>query len=257
MILGLIQVRMGSTRLPEKSLMDMHGKPMLWHLVNRVKKAKNIDNVVIATTVEPQDKVIVDFAEKERIDCYAGSEMDILDRLYQTTKKFGGEVAVRITGDCPLTDPGVIDKLLNFHLGNKDKYDVVTNISPPSYPDGLDTEVLPMETLERAWNEVEDPMWREWATAYFYENQDKYKVGNVSHDEDLSHHRWTVDYEEDFDLVKKIFAELGPKGEDFSMKHVLELLKENDHIYNINRKYRRDEAYEEALKEKDIDSNWR
>jgi len=256
MVIGLIQVRMGSTRLPGKSLMEINGKPMLWHLIKRVEKSKLIDKIVIATTVEKQDDAIEEFAKKEGIDCFRGSEMDIMDRLYNALKAFNGDIGVRITGDCPLVDHQVIDKLIGYYLEHKDEFDIVTNIFPPTHPQGLSVEVFPREILERALNEMNDPFWREWVTVYFYENPDKYRVANIKNEENFAHHRWTVDYEEDYKFVDAVFSALGPNGEDFTMEDILKFLVKHDEIYNLNRGFKRNESFGEIVKEKGIKSEW-
>ncbi|MGB2841560.1 MAG: glycosyltransferase family protein [Halobacteriota archaeon] len=251
MIIAIIQVRMGSTRLPEKALKQILGKPMLWHLINRIKEAKLVDKVVIATTTNKEDKMIINFAKENGIDYYAGSENDIVDRLYMTAKKFGAEAIVRITGDCPLIEPKIIDKAVEYYLKNKDRIDYVSNVYPPTYPDGLDVEIYPFKTLERMGREIKDPFGREWVYTYIIENPDKFRIANIENKEDLSWMRWTVDYKEDLDFVREIYKMLYKYDRIFHMEDILELLRENPKFMEINKKFIRDDAYIKALKERE------
>lgn len=248
MIAAIIQVRMGSTRLPQKALKEVIGKPMLLHLINRVKEAKLVDKVVIATTTNEEDKLLINFAKENGIDYYAGSENGIVDRIYMAAKKIGAEAIVRITGDCPLIDPKIIDKEVEYYLKNKDRIDYISNVHPPTYPDGLDTEVYPLKTLERMWKEIKDPFLKEWIYTYIIENPDKFKIANIENNEDLSWMRWTVDYNEDLDFVREIYKHLYKPDRVFYMDDILELLRKNPEIMEINKKFLRDDAYIKALK---------
>jgi spore coat polysaccharide biosynthesis protein SpsF len=154
MILGAVQVRLGSTRLLGKALLEILGRPMLYYPVERLGYSGLIDKTVISTSIK--DREIIDFAIDNGIEYYAGSELDLVDRLYQTAKKFKADALVRITGDCPLIDPRVVDKVIQCYLDNKDKVDYVSNVHPPTYPDGLDTDVYPTKTLEVMHNEITD-----------------------------------------------------------------------------------------------------
>lgn len=249
MILGVIQVRMGSTRLPLKALKEIAGKPLLWYLWERVSLAKRVNQVVIATADDAVNRPIVEFADRYGIGCFAGSEQDLIDRLYQTAKKFGAEAIVRVTGDCPLADPEVIDRMVEFYSRDKAAYDFITNTKPPTYPDGLDLEVIPARALEKAWNGIKDPFWREWFTSYISEHPSDFRIVNIANGEDLSHLRWTVDYEEDFEFVRNVFEKLYPIRKNFVMKDILELLTKEPSLALINEKYTRNEAYYKAREE--------
>ena len=155
---------MGSTRLPGKVLMELEGKPLLQRVVERVKRAKKIDEIIIATTKNKEDKKLTEFAEKLKVKSYAGSEDDVLDRYYQAAKKFGAENIVRITSDCPLIDPEIVDDIISYYLNND--FDYVSNTISPTYPDGLDTEVFSFKALERAWKEAKKGFEREHVTPY-------------------------------------------------------------------------------------------
>jgi len=155
--LGIIQARMDSKRLLGKVLKDIVGKPMLWHIVDRLKWAKLIDKTIIATSNDQSDKPIIAFARENKIDHYAGSTNDLLDRFYQAARKFKPETLVRITADCPLIDPVIVDRVIKYYLDGE-QFDYVSNARPKAtYPAGLDVEIYSFEAFERAWREVEDP----------------------------------------------------------------------------------------------------
>ena len=245
---------MGSSRLPGKVLLEIQGKSVLWHIINRLKYSNLIDKVVIATSNNKKDKAIEYFARKNKIGFYAGSELDLVDRLYKTAKKFGGKYLVRITADCPLVDPLIVDKAILYFKKHKGKLDYVSNITERTYPDGLDVEVFSFKSLEKVWNEVKDPFRREWITSNFYENPHIYKLGIVKNEKNLSHLRWTIDFMEDFSFVEEIYKNLYKKDKVFHMKEILELLKKNPEIGYINvqytKKYSGDSGYKNALKQR-------
>ncbi len=248
-MIGVIQVRMGSTRLPGKALKEIMGKPLLSYLYERVCAASSLDRVVIATAAGARNQPIVDFAKANHIGCVAGSEQDLVDRFCETAEKFVAKALVRVTGDCPFADPSVVDQVTGTYLKNSDRYDYVGNVVRPTYPDGLDVDVLPRSTLEKMDREVKDPFWREWLTGYLRERPNEYRIGGVENAEDLSALRWTVDYEEDLRFTEEIFSRLYPKKKIFLMKDILELLEKEPAIAEINKKYTRDAAYAAAKKE--------
>ena len=223
MIVALIQARMGSTRFPGKTLADLSGHPMLWHVVHRARMAKLVDKVVVATSDHASDDVIAKFCESENIACFRGSEEDVLDRFYQAAKLYGADAVVRVTADCPLIDATVIDKVIGrFQQGD---CDYACNILRYTYPDGLDVEVFSFAALECAWKESSNPADREHVTVYLLNR--KFRAANVESDLPVSPNefRWTVDYPSDLEFVRKIYAELSPQGE-FGFREILELLKE-------------------------------
>ena len=248
MMVGVIQVRMGSTRLPGKALKKILGKPLLWHLCRRVRAASLLDRVVIATAAGAENQPIVDFARDFGIDCFAGSEQDLVDRFYRTAQKFGATALVRVTGDCPLADPGVIDAMVRHFQANSSKYDYISNAIKPTFPDGLDLDIFSSATIERMHREVKDPFWREWFTSFLREHPADYRIANFENDTDLSALRWTVDYREDFDFTEAVFSRLYPRKKIFVMEDILELLKTEPSLGDMNRKYLRDAAYDAAKK---------
>jgi spore coat polysaccharide biosynthesis protein SpsF len=232
-IAAIIQARMMSTRLPKKILLEAVGKTLLELLLERLKHSQYIKDVIIATTTNPQDDILAEFCTKHRIPFFRGSENDVLDRYYQTAKKFGVDIVVRITSDCPLIDPKITDQVIKTFLDGT--YDYVSNIAPPTYPDGLDTYVFTFKALERAWKEAKDTYEREHVTPYFWKHPDIFKVGNVENTEDLSRsHRWTIDYPEDYQFLKRVFEELYQPENVFHMEDVLALVKRKPEIYALN-----------------------
>lgn len=217
MIVAIIQARTGSTRLPNKVLADIEGKSMLAHIIERVK-ASSVDKVIVATTTNPQDEPIVDIAKQYGVDYFLGSEHDVLDRYYNAATRFRADSIVRITADCPLIDPHVIDKIVQAYL--KGNYDYVTNVIKRTYPDGLDTEVFSYSALQKAWLEATLPEDREHVTLYVWKRPDLFNHYSVEQDKDLSRLRWTVDTQKDLDFVRDVYKCLGRRG-IFYMEDIL------------------------------------
>jgi len=243
-IIAIIQAHMGSTRLPGKVLIDIIGKPMLWHVVSRVRYAEHINNLVIATTTNRNDDKIVDFCKLYNIDCYKGSEEDVLDRYYQTAKFWQADSIVRITSDCPLIDPKIINKVISVYLENKDNIDGASNTIRRTYPRGLDVEVISFRTLEKVWKEAKKDYQREHVTIYIYEHAKQFKLYSVENDENLAHHRWTVDEEKDLEFVKEVYERLYKEGKIFLMEDVIDLLKREPHLKEINKDVKQKELIE-------------
>jgi len=221
MILAIIQARMGSSRFPGKTLAEISGKPMLWHVVRLVRAARAVDEVVVATTCVASDDPIARFCQREGIACFRGSEDDVLDRFYQAAKEKHADAIVRITADCPLIDSEVIDRVVTRFQEARSDY--ASNTLRCTYPDGLDTEVFSFAALERAWSEAVKPSEREHVTPYLLSG--KFRTVNVESEAPvpLGTHRWTVDYPSDLEFVRKIYAELSENG-GFGYRDVLDLL---------------------------------
>ncbi len=244
MIVALIQARMGSSRFPGKVLEDLAGRPMLWHVVNRVRKAAKVDKVVVATTDRDVDDPVAQFCEEEGIVFFRGSESDVLDRFYQAAKANHADVVVRITADCPLIDGAVIDKVLErFQRGD---CDYACNIIRYTYPDGLDTEVCSFAALERAWREAKKPSEREHVTPYL--RTDRFRTANVESEIPVSpaDFRWTVDHPEDLEFVRKLYAAFSDNG-DFGFREVFDLLKERPDLATIQAETIMNEGYYKSL----------
>ncbi len=245
-IAAIIQARMGSSRLPGKVMKEILGKPVLWHLINRLRCSQLIDKIVIATTDEAEDEPILGLAQEMGIDSFAGSEEDVLDRYYQVAKKYGAEVVVRITADCPLIDPEITDRIIKHYLDNRDKLDYAhTGLS---FPDGLDTEIFSFNALETAWHEATLASEREHVTPYI-KKSGKFRIDTVQCEEDLSHMRWVVDEEKDFQLVTEILKALYKEGKIFHMKDILDFLSKRPELLELNKNTVRNEGYLKSLAE--------
>ncbi len=225
--------------MPRKVMMKISGKPVLWHLIQRLETSKLIDKIVVATTTNREDVPIVRLCEEIGVDVFLGSEEDVLDRYYRAAKKYHADVIVRITADCPLIDPKITARVIKHYLKNKDKLDYVSTNHPATFPDGLDVEVFSFNALEEAWKSGKKQYEREHVTPYIWDQPDKFRIGNVENDEDLSlKERWTLDYEQDFQFIKAIYDNLYNEGKVFFMDDVLRLLKEKPELRKINEKYR-------------------
>lgn len=234
-IVAIIQARMGSTRLPGKILKKVNGRTLLDYQIERVMQSKMINQIIIATTVKESDDPIVDFCIKANIDYYRGSEEDVLSRYYEAAKKFEADIIVRLTSDCPIIDPEVIDRVIQYYIENRSKLDYVSNTIERTYPRGLDTEVFSFNVLKQAHKEAILDRDREHVTAYFYTNPDEFRLGFVKHDLDYSGYRWTVDTEEDFKLIELILNSLYVEGTIFDLSDVISLLEKHPGWNEINK----------------------
>ncbi len=239
-VITVVQARMGSSRFPGKVLLPLAGKPLLLRMVERVKASKFSGKIIVAATFNEADDVIENLCKKNNVAVYRGHPVDLLDRHLNAGKKFEADAIVKIPSDCPLIDPLVIDKVIKFYLDNYPSFDYVSNLHPATYPDGNDVEIFSIESLEKAWGEAEKELEREHTTPYFWENPDKFKIGNVHWEAGLDYsmsHRWTIDYEEDYLFIKKIYDELYAKHPLFSVSDILKLLDLKSELLRINEKY--------------------
>lgn len=245
-IVAIVQARMGSTRLPGKTLANIVGKPMLAHVVERLRGARLLQGIVIATTAKGADDAIVKLAEKLMAYVFRGSEDDVLDRYYQAFRKHPADVVVRVSSDCPLADPHVVDRVVSHYL--RGNYDYVSNVLKRTYPDGLDVEVFSFKALEKAWQEAKWTSEREHVTSYIWNNPDKFRLANVENEVDLSHFRWTVDGKEDLEFVRQVYKHLYKERQIFYMEDILELLREHPNLKQINQGIATNEGYAKSLK---------
>lgn len=243
-VVAIVQARMGSTRLPGKVLKEICGKTVLWHVVNRLRAARNIDSVLIATTTEASDDPVVSWCRENRVAHFRGSLDDVLDRYYRAAGFCGARTIVRITADCPLIEPTLVDRVIEkFAADGCDHAGVAS-----SFPDGLDAEVFSFEALKKAHAEARLASEREHVTPYIWKNPQTFRLGAVHSETDLSKMRWTVDDEKDFRFVTKVFEGLGA-GRVFHMDDVLEFLRKNPELLEINSQTMRNEGYAKSLKE--------
>jgi spore coat polysaccharide biosynthesis protein SpsF len=250
---AIIQARMSSSRLPGKVLREIAGKPMLAHVVQRTQRAASVHQVIVATTRDESDDLVADFCLDYQIPFYRGSMHDVLDRYYQAAKQYQAQIIVRITADCPLIDPQVIDETVfgflkvsfstdpththNFPAMTDLPYDFAANRLPPpwgrTYPIGLDTEVCNMPALEIAWREAAEKHQREHVMPFFYEQPERFRIFHLDYCADYGSLRWTVDTPEDLEMIRKIFALTAPQ-EPGSWLEILELYQRHPELEQIN-----------------------
>lgn len=240
MIIAILQARMGSSRLPNKVLRKIKGKTLLELYTNRVKQSRLIDKIVIATTKKPEDDVIQEIVTQFGLECFRGSENDLLDRYYQCAKKYRADVVVRVTPDDPFVDYRVIDRAIQIFKDNQ--VDFVTNHFEPTYPEGLDVEVYSIHALEKSWKEAKLLSEREHVFPYIQNNQDQFKIINFKQEKDYSYLRWTIDYECDYEMTKVIYDYLYDKKPIFLQKDILQLLEKHPEISEINAHIKRKEG---------------
>lgn len=246
MIAAIIQARMGSSRLPGKVLKEVNGKPLLKYQIERVRTSKLLDKIIVATSILPKDDAIAGFCERNNIDCFRGGVNDVLCRYYECAKKYQADIIVRLTADCPLSDPIVIDRVIS--LFQKEKADYAANTAPPetsTFPDGSDVEVFSMHALERAFIECKDPHDREHVTFHFWRYNNDFKVVQMSQDVDWSRYRFTVDYPEDFDVVEYIFKELEKRGSFGYLAEIIDIIGADPEMKAKNAEHHFGEGWEE------------
>jgi len=230
-IVAIIQARMGSTRLPGKVLMDLGGETVLARVLGRLRRATLIDEIVVATTDSTVDNALVRECQRLGVSFFRGSEDDVLDRYYHTARVFAAEVIVRITSDCPVIDADLVDETIGaFQLQCGD---YCSNSFPRTYPRGLDAEVFTMKALEQAWRDTRRAYEREHVTPYFYEHPELFRVVSHQGQVDHSQYRWTLDTEEDVELLRAIYARFGNK-DDFSWREVIQLMEREPELAELN-----------------------
>jgi spore coat polysaccharide biosynthesis protein SpsF len=235
-VVAIIQARMGSKRLPGKSMADLAGKPLIWHVLTRVKRCKKIDEIVLATTTKEEDDVLADIAKECGVSIFRGSENDLVDRYYQAAKRFKADIVVRICADNPCLEPSEIDRIIEYHKkGESDFSSNVYSIDGSGYPDGLGAEVLNFDTLEELWHITKEPRHREHVHSYFYDNPDKYVIGTIPCPDEFRRPELKLDIntEEELRFIRAIYEYLYPKKKDF---HITDIINWYDNVY-----WRRDE----------------
>lgn len=232
----IIQARVGSSRLPGKIFMNLSGKAMLWHVIKRCQQAKLANTVVIATTTKKDDDKVEEFCKKNHVLCFRGHSNNVLTRYYKAAEKFQLDIIVRITSDCPLTDPIVIDSCVKKFSENK--YDYVSNVNPKrTFPRGLDVEVFSFKALKKAYLEAKKPYEKEHVTPYIWENSKKeFSVGSPVKAFGIykRDYRLTVDYRDDFKLMRKVYQKFYKENKIIDAKKVILFLDNNPKIANIN-----------------------
>ena len=237
-VVAIVQARMGSTRLPNKVMKKINGVPMIELILSRLSQSKELDQVVVATSVDPKNVPLVEHVKSLGYACEQGSENDVLQRYINAAKAHNADIVVRITGDCPLVDPELVDECIRgFRASSVDYF---SNINPPTYPDGLDIEVVTLAALNRAIVESDKPFDREHVTPYIRESG-RFNFSGMQHSEDLSHLRWTVDELADFDVINNVFSHFSPNIH-FTWQQVLDLERSNSDLFVANQKIIRNEG---------------
>jgi spore coat polysaccharide biosynthesis protein SpsF len=240
-VAAIIQARRGSTRLPDKVFLELSNKPLLEHVVERLKKADLLQEIIIVTTDLPNDNLIESWANSNKISVFRGSENNVLERYYEAAKKFKVDVIVRITADDPFKDYRLVDEAVSVLIENK--LDFVCNNNPVSFPEGLDVEVLTFNALEVSYNNVISDFDKEHVTQYIHKNKDKFNIANIQNDKDLSFYRWTLDTIEDYQFAQKIYSELYKEGDVFLREEIFDLLEKSPSIMELNSKVNRSDLY--------------
>ncbi len=249
-VIAIIQGRMSSSRLPGKILADIAGQPMLQRVFMRTSRAASVTETIFATTTDSADDPVAEYCDFSGIPFTRGSLYDVLDRYYQAAKEYKADVVVRITADCPVIDPALIDDVVNTLL--EDEYDFVCNRLPPpwhrTYPIGLDVEACTFKALAKAWKEAKEPQQREHAMPYFYEGVELtqhsrtlqtglsprgFKIALLHHTTDFGDYRWTVDTPEDLEFIRQVYSRFNGR-DDFSWKDVLDLVHNEPGLMKIN-----------------------
>ena len=240
---------MGSSRLAGKVLKKLDNKnTVLDYVINQISHCKLIDKIIIATTQEKHDDVIVEFAKNKGLLYFRGDSLDVLDRYYQCAKTFSVDVIVRATSDNPVNDPEIIDELIKIFLNNK--FDYATNELIRSFPQGIFAQIMSFTTLENTWNNAKLPSEREHVSPYIEKNKDKFKIYNLKHADNLSHIRLTVDRENDLLFVQKIIEQI--KKKPILINDILKVLEKNPDLLEINKNYVLDEGYKKSLNDDKI-----
>lgn len=244
-VIAILQARCNSSRLPNKVLKPILGKPMIQWQIERLSQCKSIDELIIATSEEDSDLPLVELGKKLGISVHRGSLNNVLDRFYQVAIQTTPDFIVRLTGDCPLIDPIIVDDVVNFMVTGD--FDYVSNSIEPTFPDGLDVEVLSFNTMKKIYINAKLSSEKEHVTLFVANNKDKFNVGVFKNEIDLSAHRWTVDEQDDFDLVTAIFEGLSRMNGNFLMNDVLEFLQINPHLRDLNNNFQRNEGLLKSL----------
>ena len=231
MIGCIIQARMGSSRLPKKSMKKIRNQPILYYVLEQIKKSQHIDKIVVATTFKKEDNEIINFLKKKKIPYFRGKSDDVLDRYYKCAKKYSFSIIVRITADNPLIDFSIVDRVIQKFLSNE--CDIVTNTVPRTFPYGTEVEVFSFNALKQAWHHATNSTDREHVTAYLYSNSKKFKILSLKNKKNYSKFRYTLDEIQDYDLIKNIILNI--KKRPILMNDVIDYLRKNPDILELNK----------------------
>jgi len=246
-ILAILQARMTSQRLPGKVLRTILGRPMLELQIERILRCKKIDQLLVATSINQADNPIEALCRKLEIPYFRGDLANVLDRFYQAARQYNPEHIVRLTGDCPLTDPMLIDELVDFYMTRGCDY--ASNCQEPTLPDGLDAEIFSFEMLALTWKEAKLPSHLEHVTQFINSQPQRFAIACYKYHQDLSHYRWVVDEPEDLEFVRRIYEKLYPLKPEFGTEDIIALLKRDTKLVEINQRFKRNEGMKQSFEE--------
>ena len=241
----IIQARMASTRLPGKVMKEVLGKPLLSYLIERIRCCKGVKDIILATTLNPEDDSIATLGRNEGVKVFKGSENNVLERFHEAATMFGAMHIMRITADCPFIDPDFLYMLIKYYFAENPDY--TNNCTCPTLPDGLDAEIFNFETLDYAYKHALLPSELEHVTPYIQSHPEFFKILNWTHHDDLSHLRWTVDKPEDLEFVRQVIESIYPGNKNFRTKDILDLLYQRPELVKINADFTRNEGYLPSL----------
>lgn len=241
MITAIIQARLSSTRLPGKVMTRFSGNTLLGHIIERISFSKYVSRILVATTENPADDKLVEWLKANDIEYFRGSESDVLNRYLEAAKQVKATHIARITSDDPFKDPGIIDEVARMYF--EESVDFAYNNKPPTFAEGLDTEIFSFQALSRAALDAREPFEREHVTQHFYRNPERFKQKNLESILDFSHLRWTIDTDQDLVMTKLVYKNLYKPGKIFLAKDILRLIEMNPQIPQINQDVKRSDMY--------------
>jgi spore coat polysaccharide biosynthesis protein SpsF len=248
MILAILQARMSSSRLPGKVMSPVLGRPMIERQIERLLRCKRIDQLIVATSNLQEDNVLEILCDRIRIPIFRGDLDNVLDRFYRAAVPYNPKHVVRLTADCPLTDPLLIDELIDFYLERQCDY--ASNCQEPTLPDGLDAEIFSFAVLEEAWREAVLPSHQEHVTSFIREHQERYRIEHYKYHRDLSNLRWTVDEFDDLKFVRRVYEKLYPSNQEFKTEDIVSLLDREPALLKLNKHIKRNKGMKKSI-EKD------
>lgn len=247
MILAVLQARTSSSRFPGKVLKPLHGKPMILRQLERIERSTTIDRFLVATSDETSDDELARICADAGMEVFRGSLNNVLDRYYQAALLHQPQHVVRLTGDCPLIDPEIIDAIVTYHLDGA--FDYTSNTIEPTFPDGLDVEVCTFKALEEAWLKAALPSEKEHVMPFIHKRPNRYKLGSYISETDLSDLRWTVDERQDFELISILYDALYPNSPRFTTKEILRYIEQRPELRLLNSNFTRNEGYYKSIAE--------
>lgn len=236
-VVAMVVARMGSTRVPGKSMIELSGHPVVWHVLQYAQKVRGVDAVCLVTSDTSQDDALQTIAEQSGFECYRGDSERVLDRLHGAAQATQADVILEIGGDCPLLDPNILSDALSYFFANPCDY--LCNYSPPTFPEGMDVNVISRTALDKAWREAVAPSQRIHPFSYLTHHPELFVIRNFAIPTDLSHHHWSLDFPEDIELIRAIYEHLWEPGISFSLQNLLQLVESNPVIASLDKKLHR------------------